>query len=127
MTVMFLNLLVTIRAVGLAVVLLSHPVKGQPVCSTCLVRDRSMSLQTRSGTSRIKDLLAVSRITHLCAEVRPISVILNDGRCGKTAALQLLDRCHRRSSDLILFQHPCGVFCVGDDSNPRLCAGDVIF
>ena len=49
----FLNLLVIIRAVGLVVGLLSQPIKGQPVCWTCLLRDRSIGLQIRSEINRI--------------------------------------------------------------------------
>jgi len=47
-------LLVIIRAVGLVVGLLSQPVKGRPVFSTCFLSVLSMSLQMRSDMSRIR-------------------------------------------------------------------------
>jgi hypothetical protein len=52
-TVVFLNLLATMSVVGLVVGLLSQPVRGVPVFSTCFLSDRSMSLQMRSEMSRI--------------------------------------------------------------------------
>ncbi len=42
---MFLNLLVIMRAEGLVVGLLSHPVVGRSVSSTCFLSLRSMSFQ----------------------------------------------------------------------------------
>ena len=41
--------------------------------------------------------------------VRYISVLLNLRRCFEPAALDLLDRLHRRTADLVTTQHPDGI------------------
>lgn len=41
--------------------------------------------------------------------VRYISVLLNLRRCFEPAALDLLDRLHRRTADLVTMQHPDGI------------------
>jgi hypothetical protein len=52
-TVVFLNLLVIIKAVGLVVGLLSQPDKGQTDSWTCFLSDGSMCLQMSSEMSRM--------------------------------------------------------------------------
>jgi hypothetical protein len=58
--------------------------------------------------------------------VRYISVLLNLRRCFEPAALDLLDRLHGRTADLVTTQHPNGIHKVGDNSDAHFSATDSI-
>jgi len=58
--------------------------------------------------------------------MQQISLILNDGRGCEPAALQRLDRGHRRAPDPITLQHANSVRGAGDDGNTDPAARDRI-